>query len=301
MKTATAYAPGHLTGCFEICDTALDPVMRGSRGAGVSITQGVYTKVSVEPSFQMEHAVKINRELQRDAIVSENIISKMLPMTKKPLRVVVEHTVETPLGAGFGSSGGGAITLALTLNETLDLGLSFIEAARIAHIAEIECKTGLGTVFAATVGGLGCLFKAGGPGIGMAIKYPRSKELSVVYLHFGPISTSRILTDPVMRARINEVGGGFVDRLSKDLNPDLFMQLARKFTENVGLVTPRLRQVLDGADKKGIPVAMAMFGEVAFSLTPSGEAKTVAKVFSKHAQGQKPVIVQVDDQAVRMI
>ena len=183
--------------------------------------------------------------------------------------------------------------MALTLNEVLNLYLSFTEAAQIAHVAEIECHTGLGTVYAATVGGFGCLYHAGGPGVGRSVKYPRSEELSVVYIHFGPISTNRILTDPEMRRRINEFGGTLVDKLYKDLRPDLFMELSRRFTENVGLVTPRLRRV--------VTATMAMFGEVAFSLAPSGEAEDIAKVFTEAAKGQQPKIVRVDDQSVRMI
>ena len=301
MRTASAYAPGHLTGCFEICDSVEDPIMKGSRGVGVSIKQGVYTRVYAEASTRMEHTVWINGKLTRDAVVSENILNKMLSMADGPRRLTVEHTVETPLGAGFGSSGGGAITLALTLNEVLNLYLSFTEAAQIAHVAEIECHTGLGTVYAATVGGFGCLYHAGGPGVGRSVKYPRSEELSVVYIHFGPISTNRILTDPEMRRRINEFGGTLVDKLYKDLRPDLFMELSRRFTENVGLVTPRLRRVLDAADGAGVTATMAMFGEVAFSLAPSGEAEDIAKVFTEAAKGQQPKIVRVDDQSVRMI
>ena len=69
--------------------------------------------------------------------------------------IIVEHHVEVPLGAGFGTSGAAALSLALALNEALSLGLSKIEAAQLAHVAEVECKTGLGTVIAETFGGAG--------------------------------------------------------------------------------------------------------------------------------------------------
>ena len=81
-----------------------------------------------------------------------------------------------PSVAGFGSSGGGALSLALALNEAADAGLTRVEAAQIAHVAEIECKTGLGSVFAAERGGFGILTKPGAPGIGEALSYPGARE-----------------------------------------------------------------------------------------------------------------------------
>jgi pantoate kinase len=41
MVTATAYAPGHLTGLFQICDHPKDPLMKGARGSWVSLDLGV--------------------------------------------------------------------------------------------------------------------------------------------------------------------------------------------------------------------------------------------------------------------
>jgi len=41
--------------------------------------------------------------------------------------------------------------LSLALNQLYGAGLSAIEAAQPAHIAEVECKTGLGTVMGEVV------------------------------------------------------------------------------------------------------------------------------------------------------
>ena len=301
MKQAAAFAPGHITGFFQICDAPEDPVLKGSRGSGASIVQGVYTRIRAEPSDDALHTIRINGKSTRGAYVSENVLQKFLCNLNEPYRIEVEHTVETPIGAGFGSSGGGALTLALSLNEALGAGLSRLEAARIAHVAEIECKTGLGTVFASLTGGFGVLVKPGGPGVGQAIKYEHSRELSLVYIHFGPVETSMALSDPAIRKRINELGGVFVDRLRLDQRPDLFMELAREFTDHVGLATRRLRAVFEATDKAKVPCAMAMFGEVAFSLVEKECAEEVTKIFESAGQGREAVIVGVDEEAARLI
>ncbi len=301
MREASAFAPGHLTGFFQICDQPEDPLLKGSRGAGASITRGVRTRVTTEQSEKMDYSIFIDGKESSGAFVSENVLDKMLEKLGEPHRVVVEHTVEIPLGAGFGSSGGGALTLSMALNEALRLGMSFTETARVAHVAEIECRTGLGTVFAATVGGFGALVKAGGPGIGESVKYDRSGDLSVVYLHYGPMATKDALSNPSLRMKINELGGSLVDRIKDDLRPDLFMELSRKFTDHVGITTPRLMKILKAADDEGIPCAMAMFGEVVFTLTSTDEAEVVADFFKSVAPRRNIVAVQVEDEGARLI
>jgi pantoate kinase len=301
MREASAFAPGHLTGFFQICDQPEDPLLKGSRGAGASITRGVRTRVTTEPSEKTDYSIFIDGKESSGAFVSENVLDKMLEKLGEPHRVVVEHTVEIPLGAGFGSSGGGALTLSMALNEVLRLGMSFTETARVAHVAEIECRTGLGTVFAATVGGFGALVKAGGPGIGESVKYDRSGDLSVVYLHYGPMATKDALSNPSLRMKINELGGNLVDRIKDDLRPDLFMELSRKFTDHVGITTPRLMKILKAADDEGIPCTMAMFGEVVFTLTSTDEAEVVADFFRSVAPRRNIVAVQVEDEGARLI
>lgn len=299
MMEASAFAPGHLTGFFQICDEAEDPLLRGSRGAGFSTTLGVHTRVEAEPAGRNSVTVIINGERTGEAGVSENVAKRMLSVLDRPHRIRVEHEAQLPIGAGFGSSGGGALSLALALNEALGLGMSCVEAAQVAHLAEIECRTGLGTVLAELTGGFGVLVRPGAPGIGEAVKF-RHGDLSAVCLHLGPISTKEALGNPELRRRINELGGTFVDELHRDRRLEPFMQLSRHFAEHVGLITPRLRAVLDKADEAGFPCTMAMFGEVAFSLVESDRADGVVETLRDAAPGHDVIVAGVDDEGARL-
>jgi pantoate kinase len=60
MKEASAYAPGHLTGFFQICDEPEDPLHKGARGSGASITRGVNTRVQAEPSDRNSFTISID-------------------------------------------------------------------------------------------------------------------------------------------------------------------------------------------------------------------------------------------------
>ncbi len=294
MREARVFAPGHLTGLFQICDQPLDPLMKGARGAGVSLQKGTSTLVRVESADETSINIKINGESVGNPVVSQNVIGKYLPRLTEPKNIIVEHIIDTPLTAGFGSSGGGAISLSLALNQAIDAGLSRIEAAQIAHIAEIECGTGLGSVFAAERGGFGVLYKPGAPGIGASISYEGSGELRVIYLYYGPISTKEALRNQDLRNRINDLGGEYVDMLYKGLTPQKFLHLSRQFSEHVGLITPSLRRVFDAMDSLDVTFTMAMFGEVAFTVQCAERVQSIVDIIRSSELGSDPVVCSID-------
>jgi pantoate kinase len=299
MGTCTAFAPGHLTGLFQICDQATDPLLRGARGSGISLDLGVYTSVTAKPTAATSWTVKINGVQTDGAFVSENVLQKFSKRIT-PHTLAVEHIVETPAVAGFGSSGGGALSLAMALNEATDAGFDGVETTQIAHVAEIECKTGLGSVFAAVRGGFGVLTKPGAPGIGDSVSYPDQRSLRVVYLYFGPIPTKEALSNPTLRAKINELGGRSVDELAKSPTHEKFMRLSRRFAEHIGLVTPRLRAVFDRMDAEGYTFTMAMFGDVAFSVMEKKRALEAAGLLEKYFPGSETVVVGIDQVGARI-
>lgn len=297
---ASAFAPGHLTGFFEICDKADNDLLKGSRGAGFSVYLGVYTDVEAEPAEKNSVTITINGEVDKNAKVSENVVKRMLSILDTPHLVKVDHNIRIPVGAGFGSSGGGALSLALALNEVLGLHKSRIEAAQVAHIAEIECGTGLGTVLAELTGGFGVMVKAGAPGIGETVKFDCS-GLSAVCLPFGPIPTDAALANQKLRRRINELGGRFVDKLHEDQSRELFMELSRSFAEHIGIITPRLRGVFDLTDNDDIQCSMAMFGEVIFAIVESEQAQRLVDIFRVASPGRKVLITGIDEEGARLI
>jgi pantoate kinase len=302
LKEAKAFAPGHITGFFQICDRPNDPLLKGSRGAGVSIARGVATKVRVEKSAKTSVKVIINDDVTDSAPVSEHVANAILSLAGESYKILVEHDVKVPIGCGFGSSGAGALSLALALNEALNLNLSRLEAAQIAHVAEVECKTGLGTVIAETFGGLEIRVKPGAPGVGQIKSVPIDEDYIVACLNLDSIQTREILTEENFRQRINKFGGTLVDKLVRHPTPSNFMALSRRFAEHVGLISKRLRAVLKEADGAGLTCSMAMLGETAFSIVKRDRAEEVHEIFSKHAPFERDVIVaDIDFKGARLL
>ena len=299
MTEAKAFAPGHLTGLFQICTEGNDPLRWGARGSGVSITRGVTTHVTLEPAEKPSVDIYINDEHMIDANVSENMLTKYTKYITEPLRVIVKHTITTPITAGFGSSGGGAISLSLALNKALDAGLSRQEATQLAHLAEIECKTGLGSVFAADKGGFGVLYEPGAPGVGKGKWMEDTSDLAVVYLYYGPIHTKEALSNPDLVKKINQLGRTYVDELYSELTPDRFMYYSRKFTDHVGLATKRIRGIFKQMDREDITFTMANFGEVAFTVQYKERAEEAVKILE--ALGDKPVLCHVDEHGTKLL
>ncbi len=294
MREASAFAPGHLTGLFQICTEGKDPIRWGARGSGVSIDQGVTSNVSIEPTEKPSTDIYINEEHMIDAHVSENVISKYSEYITEPLQITVNHLITTPITAGFGSSGGGAISLSLALNKALDTGLTRQDATQLAHLAEIECKTGLGSVFAADHGGFGVLYEPGAPGIGKGKWMADTSDLVVVYLYYGPIHTKEALSNPDLVRKINQLGRSYVDELYRELTPERFMHYSRRFTDHVGLATKRIRGIFRQMDREQITFTMANFGEVAFTVQYRERAEEAVNILE--SQDEKPVTCNVDEQ-----
>jgi len=303
MKEAVAFSPAHLTGFFQILDQEMNPLQRGSRGAGFSIKKGVLTKVKVEEASETSFNIKVNGEDVKSARVSETVLQMFLSKVKEnSYGVSISHEVAVPVGCGLGSSGAAALSLSLALNEVFSLGLSRVEVAQIAHLAEIECKTGLGTVIAETFGGFEIRVRAGAPGFGEVKSMPLNGDYKMVFLNFGPLSTNKFLSDESFRRRINELGGEYVDKLVLQPSPDLFMRLCRDFAEHVGLISERVRNVLNETDRLGVVCSMPMFGEAVFTLAKKDLVNTIVKVFRRHADSEQNVLVsEIDFEGARLL
>ena len=302
MGESAAFAPGHITGIFRIHDKPEDPLKKGSWGAGVSLAKGVTTRVNIRNSSRNSFQIRINGKTTKSAGVSKHVINAFLSHAKKKSRIIVDHDVKIPIGSGFGSSGAGALGLALALNEALSCDFSPIEAVQVAHIAEVECKTGLGTVIAEASGGLEIRTKPGGPGVGEVRKVPVENDYAVACLSFGPIPTGEVLTSEEFRQRINEFGGELLDRLIAEPKPHLFMELSREFAEHVGLISPRIRRILTETDSSALTCSMAMLGETVFTLVERGNLEELLPIFRRHASSEHNIILsEIDFQGARLL
>ena len=299
---ASAFSPAHITGFFEIKLAEGDPIHSGSRGAGFSTSLGVKTEVEAERNGKRRYEVSVNKQPQDALPVSFYVLDNLLRKAEPGIFVKVNHEVAVPIGSGFGSSGAGALSLALALNEVLGLGLTRLEAAQIAHEAEIVSKTGLGTVIAEEIGGLEVRTEPGAPGVGAVNRLKINPGYLAMALHFGPISTYEALTNPEYFSRINGLGGRLVENLASTPSVDEFMRLSRLFSDSCGFATPRMRDLMAATDSNGFTSSMAMFGETVFVLVRREESSVISKIFSDHAsQDSRLLVSTIDNEGARVL
>ncbi|MFX0078121.1 MAG: pantoate kinase [Candidatus Hermodarchaeota archaeon] len=300
---ACGFSPGHITGFFQICDESEDPLKKGSRGAGVSVDKGVTSTVEVEPAKDMHIHIEMNGSTSHPVPVSEAVITRMLEFVPgKTFDIRIKHEVALPVGCGFGTSGAGALSLSLALNEALNLGLNSIKVAQIAHVVEVDLHTGLGTVIAETFGGIEIRIQEGAPGIGQIMILPSSDDYMVVCLPFGALSTPQYLQNDEARQRINERGGMLTDALQGHPTVGNFLDYSRHFAEYIGIITDRVQAVLQATDLTGITCSTAIFGENVFTLALPDQVKEIVAIFEEHKTPEHDVLIMnVDWEGARVM
>jgi len=300
MKVTTAFCPSHITGLFVIHED-VKPAKSGSRGAGVSLQKGVYTRVKAVKDSKWRNNIRIDGRLT-EAPVSSTVIQEFSHLTRNPHDVLVEHRVEVPIGSGYGVSGATALSLALGLNEVLDVGLTNVEAAQIAHLAEIKNKTGLGTVLAETFGGVEIREKPGAPGVG-SVKQIRAPKRKVVSLFVGPLLTKKFLVDPEVKRRVNTAGIQCLKGLMKKPKVENFLMQSRRFSDTLNLYTSTLRKILKDLDTSdGHIFTMNMFGEAVFTLAKDDEVKHVVECLWKYEKlGSKVIVSDINQSGAALV
>jgi len=297
VAVAKAFSPGHITGFFEIPHGAYSHFLhRGSKGAGFSIDRGIATTAYVYESARAGHQISINGVKNHEAEVSNWVVEEYMKLADRPYFVDIEHDVGIPVGFGLGSSGAAALSLSYALNQALDTGLSRTQAAQIAHRAEIECKTGLGTVIAEFAGGFEMRTTAGAPGVGSVSKIDLENYKAVV-LCLAPISTKSFLTNRM--DEINGLGGIMLAKLSESRSVDEFLKMSREFAETLGLTEGRCKEPIAALKARGIESSVALFGQTVFTLVPQAKAKETRDALKGF--GSTLLVCNIDSNGARVL
>jgi len=257
----------------------------------VALRTGVTTRVIVRRSPKSTVSASFNDRQLSEKSVSFYVTRKYLGLSRKRWNISITHTSRLPTGCGYGTSGAGALGLSLALNEAIGQSLNKLEAAQVAHISEIACKTGLGTVTSVFSGGFGLRTSPGAPGVGKITSLPVPKTLRLVTATFGPMATSRILRNDLLKNRVNTCGTALIERFDVRHLQTSFMELSRMFADCLSLMSRRLGRVIDRVDSTGFTSSMVMLGESLFCMVPIDDAGEIAGILQ--AEGLSPTVSDV--------
>jgi pantoate kinase len=307
-RVARAFAPGGISSFFEICDTAADgkpiadPERVGARGGGFVVQRGVTTEVSVSEAKASSVRVFINGRLALEAETTVTAAQTLLGKVNQANDVIVRHEVNVPIGAGFGSSAAGALSASLALSKALGLKLTYNQLGRIAHVAEIKCKTGLGTVGPLMLGGCILTVEPGAPGIAIIDRIPIPADCVIVAGAFEPIPTKPVLSSFEKREIVNRWGRKTLKAVLDEPSVENFLACCLEFAEKAGFMTERVRQLMRLAEKAGaIGAAQNMVGEAVHALAREENAGNIAEAFKQVLPNEKIIVARIDLQGARLV
>ena len=306
-KRATAFSPAGITSFFEICDRTpdgkliADPERVGARGGGFSPDKGVSTEVIVAEAEESQVQVVINGENCPEAETTLSVVEMLVSKVSENYAIRVIHQVDVPVGAGFGSSAAGALGTALALSEALGLNLTYNQLGRIAHVAEVKSKTGLGTVGPLLFGGCGLTLEPGAPGIARLDRVPVSSDYRLVVGTFRPYPTKELLSTQEKREIINAWGQKTLNRIISDPSLENFMGACKEFAVGTGFVTDNVLKLMALAENAGaVGAAQNMLGEAVHALVTVDKMDAVYDAFRKVLPEEKIITAKIDCQGARV-
>ena len=276
----------------------------GAIGGGFGLEKGVLTKVTVEEASENRVDVFINSKLAKEAKTTRRVVETLLSETSAKYNITIEHQIEVPIGTGFGTSAGGALTVGLALKDALDLPLTYNQIGKIAHVSEIKCQTGLGTVSSLTFSG-GCVLvvEPGAPGICQIDRIPLRSDYRVVAGFFkSNILKKNILSAPGRKQEINCYGQKTLEAILSEPSLENFLESCWDFSLKAGFATENTRQLVESAKKAGaVGAAQNMIGEAVHAIVHEENANSVAEAFKQTLPSQQVIISKIDFQGARLV
>jgi pantoate kinase len=305
-----AFSPSGISSFFEVCTKTKDgtnisnPLKIGSRGGGFALKKGVTTKVSIKNRRQNEDNVKIliNGREAPEAKTTKKMIDLLLKNDRKRYDIIVQHIVEVPVGAGFGTSAAGALSCGLALSDAINLPLTYNQIAQAAHVADIECQTGLGTVEGLTIGGLVLIVESGALGYGLIDRILIRSDLQVVAGVFKSVKKSSVLLSEEKVNNINAIAKKTMSNILKKPDIENFLNNCKSFAYESGLASDRVKQLIKEVEDAGaIGATQNMIGEAVHAITTENSLDDVYKTFTKHISEDKIIISKIDFKGAKIL
>ena len=222
-REGRASASGHVTLLFSVQADSPDPLMQGSRGAGLCVDAEQSACEVVARATPGSGVVTASGDFAdsrlHTSVVDE--LSTIVPQVGE-FDWSFEQRCGLPIQQGFGLSAAGSLSIAMATQRALGLGEeeSRRRSFHVAHVVERHLSGGLGDVAALWVGGVDLRREPGCPelgnglgGTGVAEGWSMDLELVLAWRTHAARHTSSYIDDPEWRVRITQSGERLLDPL----------------------------------------------------------------------------------------
>ena len=284
---AIAFAPGHISGFFEPVYNA-NKAKTGSRGAGINVNLGAISDVSIKESKNQVFEFYLNNK-KLDFPVLYLAMKNMLG--KNPVNVQVKTHLDLPLGQGFGMSAAIAVSATYALAKIINV--SFADAMKASHYAEVQLKTGLGDVIACCFGGIEIRRQPGIPPWGDIEHIPGIFDL-VLCVVDKKMDTKKILSDSQRIKTVINCGRDCTRKLLEFPTVENLFTISKFFTKKTNLASERVIEAIDAANEFGM-ASMCMLGNSIFAMGQTNKLCKKLKSFGK------VFVCSIDKQGARIV
>lgn len=233
------FVPASIT-CIFSPQISNNPKSSGSIGVGFTINLGA----------------KVREDFKTTVNGKELSFPTLDYVIKKTKLEGVEVKTDVPLGCGFGMSGAVALGTAM-------LRLPYIQAADLAHEAEVVNLTGLGDVATQTFGGLVVRKNAACPSLVSIERFCWNNNFD--FLILGEISTKDVLSDDIKRKSIGEAGKRWTKEFLKKPTIENLFLCSNNFAAETGLLE-FVGDVVEAVESAGGMAGMVMLGKSVYAL-----------------------------------
>ncbi len=301
MQSITIFPVGGISAMFEpfMYD---DPLKSGARGAGLGVKNAAKINLSIyesdKPTFKnIINGVEVPSGI--GLIVTQEFFKQL--GIDNHYKIVIEQEIYIPIGSGFGSSAASAVAIIYGLSKLLNKNLSLLQIARIAHIAEVKAKTGLGTVAGLVCPGDIIIVKTPGPpGACKVDKIILDDDYLIVAASKGKIETAEALKDPSLVEKAKKFGKKAVDELIEKPSVEDFFRIANRFARETGLSNKLVEEGIRVCVEKGaIGAAQSMIGDAVFALVKREKLESVKRALSK-IFGVRARVFEIAESPIKM-
>lgn len=216
------------------------------------LSQGADSQVTYVADVPFAISTVVNGDPGYNARTTRRALQLLVESGLAEGKLIVEQTVKTPIGSGFGASAASALSAVYAASAAIGFKLAKYEVAFFAHRAEIIEQTGLGTVSVVYKGtGAGAIVMPGKPGIARfrTVKVP--KDLRIVTAYLAPYDKKDALSSSSISERIDKLGREALSSFVQDPTIDTLTSEGEKFSRNLGLESPEVKKLISVAKSNG--------------------------------------------------
>lgn len=302
-RISEAFAPAAISNFFAIHDDGLgspgffDYSHIGATGGGFTLSKGVLTRVAVfDGSNEKRIRIKVNGDPNYRATTTRRAIELLVDSAGLTFSSAeVEQWVEVPIGYGFGTSAASALSAVLAMSSALGISLSKKRVAYYAHVADIVCQTGLGTVSSIwNHAGAGVIVRAGAPGVAKVVNVAVPQGLRVVAGLLAPFRKSEVLSSRLLRKKVNKYGEPAVSSVARNPTFDNLTRAGEHFAEMLNLATPEIKRLVRLSLEHGaVSASQNMIGQAVHALVGEDKAEILAEAIRSDSSSPRVIVTDI--------